>query len=88
MDYEPSADDQNGLLETGEQEDWTEQYGEEQMEFGGELDEETEAFGAELESLLQGDLCINMEFILPEKFRAAERQESTPGGRCFLPGNL
>ncbi|CAL2275641.1 unnamed protein product [Prunus armeniaca] len=52
LDYEPSADDQNRLLETGEHEDWTEEYGEEQMEYDGELDEETEAFGAELESLL------------------------------------
>ncbi|CAL9024631.1 unnamed protein product [Prunus brigantina] len=38
LDYEPSADDQNGLLEAREQEDWTEEYGEEQMEYDGELD--------------------------------------------------
>ncbi|CAL2239130.1 unnamed protein product [Prunus armeniaca] len=37
LDYEPSADDQTGLLKIGEQEDWTEQ-----MEYDGELDEETE----------------------------------------------
>ncbi|CAL8159872.1 unnamed protein product [Prunus armeniaca] len=53
------------------------------MEYDGELDEETEAFGVELESLLQGDICINMEFILPEKFRAAERQENTLEGDVF-----
>ncbi|CAL8087075.1 unnamed protein product [Prunus armeniaca] len=68
------------LLEIGEQEDWTEEYGEEQMEYDGELDEETKAFGAELESLLQGDLGINMVFILPENFRATEGQENTMGG--------
>ncbi|CAL2255417.1 unnamed protein product [Prunus armeniaca] len=50
------------------------------MEYNGELDEKTEAFGVELESLLQGDLGINMVFILPEKFRAAEGQESTLEG--------
>ncbi|CAL9020587.1 unnamed protein product [Prunus brigantina] len=60
LDYEPFADNQIGLLETGEQEDWTDEYGEEQMEYDGELDEEIEAFSAELESLLQGDLGINM----------------------------
>ncbi|CAL2246973.1 unnamed protein product [Prunus armeniaca] len=49
LDYEPTADDQNGLLETGEQGDWTEEYGEEHMGYDGELDEETEAFGVELE---------------------------------------
>ncbi|CAL9011747.1 unnamed protein product [Prunus brigantina] len=54
-----------------------------QMEYDGELDEETEAFGAELESLLQGDLGINMVFILPEKFRAAKGQESTLEGDVF-----
>ncbi|CAL9021021.1 unnamed protein product [Prunus brigantina] len=74
------GNDQTGLPETGEQEDWTEEYGEEQMEYDGELDEGTEAFGAELESLLQGDLGINMVFILPEKCRAVEGQESTLGG--------
>ncbi|CAL8084284.1 unnamed protein product [Prunus armeniaca] len=58
-----AQDDQNGLLKAEEQEDWTEEYREEQMEYDGELDEETEAFGAELESLLQGDLGINMVFI-------------------------
>ncbi|CAL9012122.1 unnamed protein product [Prunus brigantina] len=79
LDYEPSTDDQIGLLETGEQKDWIEEYGEEQMECDGELDEETEAF----ESLLQGDLGINMVFILPEKFRAAEGQESTLEGDVF-----
>ncbi|CAL8173641.1 unnamed protein product [Prunus armeniaca] len=42
------------------------------MEYDGELDAESEAFGVELENLLQGDLGINMVFILPEKFRAAE----------------
>ncbi|CAL8087186.1 unnamed protein product [Prunus armeniaca] len=83
LDYEPSAYDQNGLLEIGEQEDWTEEFGEEQMEYDGELDEETEAFGAELESLLQGDLGINMVFILPEEFRAAEGQENTLEGDVF-----
>ncbi|CAL8087288.1 unnamed protein product [Prunus armeniaca] len=72
--------DQNGLLETGEQEDWTEEYGEEQMEYDVELDEETEAFGAELENMLQGDLGINMVFILPEEFRATEGQENTLKG--------
>ncbi|CAL8119169.1 unnamed protein product [Prunus armeniaca] len=46
------------------------------MEYEGKLDEETEALGAELESLLQGYLGINMVFILPEKFRATEGQES------------
>ncbi|CAL8134926.1 unnamed protein product [Prunus armeniaca] len=83
QDYEPSADDQNGLLETGEQGDWAEEYGEEQMGYDGELDEETEAFGAELESLLQGDLGLNMVFILPEEFRAAEGQENTLEGDVF-----
>ncbi|CAL9012913.1 unnamed protein product, partial [Prunus brigantina] len=65
------------------QEDWTEEYGEEQMEYDGELDTETEAFGAELEGLLQGDLGINMVFILVEKFWAAEGQESTLEGDVF-----
>ncbi|CAL2229235.1 unnamed protein product [Prunus armeniaca] len=50
------------------------------MEYDGELDEETKAFGAELESLLQGDLGINMVFILPENFRVTEGQENTMGG--------
>ncbi|CAL8152481.1 unnamed protein product [Prunus armeniaca] len=54
------------------------------MEYNGELDEETEAFGAELESLLQGDLGINMVFILPKKFRAAKGQESTESFECRL----
>ncbi|CAL2271024.1 unnamed protein product [Prunus armeniaca] len=82
VQYEPipAKDDRTGLLETGEQEDWTEEYGEEQMEYDGELDEETQVFGAELESLLQGDLGINMMFILPEKFKAIEGQESTLEG--------
>ncbi|CAL8163276.1 unnamed protein product [Prunus armeniaca] len=53
------------------------------MEYDGELDEETEAFGVELESLLQGDLGINMVFILPEKFRATEGQENTLEGDVF-----
>ncbi|CAL8163074.1 unnamed protein product [Prunus armeniaca] len=53
------------------------------MEYDGELDVETEAFGAELENLLQGDLGINMVFILPEKFRVAEGQESTLEGDVF-----
>ncbi|CAL8111839.1 unnamed protein product [Prunus armeniaca] len=43
------------------------------MEYGGELDEETEAFGAELESLLQGDLGINMESF---ECRLAEAEET------------
>ncbi|CAL8105374.1 unnamed protein product [Prunus armeniaca] len=80
LDYEPSADDQNALLEAREQGDWTKEYGEEQMEYDGERDAKTEAFGAELEDLLQGDLGINMVFILPEKFRAVEGQESTLEG--------
>ncbi|CAL2256889.1 unnamed protein product [Prunus armeniaca] len=41
-----TQDDRIGLLKTGEQEDWIKEYGEEQMEYDGELDEETEAFGA------------------------------------------
>ncbi|CAL8152312.1 unnamed protein product [Prunus armeniaca] len=53
------------------------------MEYDGEIDAETEAFGAELEDLLQGDLGINMVFILPEKFRAAEGQESILEGDVF-----
>ncbi|CAL2257654.1 unnamed protein product [Prunus armeniaca] len=53
------------------------------MEYDGELDAETEAFGAELENLLQGDLGINMVFIMPEKFRVAEGQESTLEGDVF-----
>ncbi|CAL8090240.1 unnamed protein product [Prunus armeniaca] len=72
--------DQTGLLKTGEQEDKTEEYREKRIEYDGELDEETKAFGAELESLLQGDLGINMVFILPEKFRAVEGQENTLEG--------
>ncbi|CAL2246872.1 unnamed protein product [Prunus armeniaca] len=72
LDYEPSADDQDALLEIGEQGEWTEEYGEEQMDYGRELDAETKAFAAELEDLLQGDLGINMVFILLEKFWAAE----------------
>ncbi|CAL2254923.1 unnamed protein product [Prunus armeniaca] len=67
----------------GEQEDRTEEYGEEQMEYDGELDEETEAFDTELESLLQGDLGINIVFILPEKFREAKGQENTLEGDVF-----
>ncbi|CAL2272263.1 unnamed protein product [Prunus armeniaca] len=50
------------------------------MEYDGKLDEETEAFSAELEIMLQGDLGINMVFILSKKFRAAEGQESTLEG--------
>ncbi|CAL9012727.1 unnamed protein product [Prunus brigantina] len=42
-----------------------------------------EAFGAELEGLLQGDLGINMVFILSEKFWATEGQESTLEGDVF-----
>ena len=53
------------------------------MEFGEELDPETEAFGAELEDLLQGDLGINMVFILPGEFRATEGQKSTLEGDVF-----
>ncbi|CAL2259879.1 unnamed protein product [Prunus armeniaca] len=53
------------------------------MEYDGELDAKTETFGAELENLLQGDLGINMVFILPEKFRATEGQESTLEGDVF-----
>ncbi|CAL2229301.1 unnamed protein product [Prunus armeniaca] len=53
------------------------------MEYDGELDEEIEAFGAELENLLQGDLGISMVFILPEEFRAAEGQENTLEGDVF-----
>lgn len=83
MDYEPSADDQTGLLEISEQEDWIKEYGEKQMEYDRELDEETHAFSVELESLLEGDLGINMVFIMPEKFRAAKRQESTMEGDVF-----
>ncbi|CAL2228303.1 unnamed protein product [Prunus armeniaca] len=83
LDYEPSADNQTALLEIGEQKDWTEEYGEEQMEYDVELDEEPEAFGAKLESLLQGDLGINMVFILPEKFRVVEGQENTLEGDVF-----
>ncbi|CAL9017438.1 unnamed protein product, partial [Prunus brigantina] len=41
------------------------------------------AFGAELEGLLQGNLGINMVFILSEKFWAAEGQESTLEGDVF-----
>ncbi|CAL9013696.1 unnamed protein product, partial [Prunus brigantina] len=44
---------------------------------------QTEAFGAELEGLLQGDLGINTVFILSEKFWAAEGQESTLEGDVF-----
>ncbi|CAL8992752.1 unnamed protein product, partial [Prunus brigantina] len=83
LDYEPSTDDQNAHLGMEGQEDWTEEYGEEQMEYDGELDTETEVFGAELEGLLQGDLGINMVFILSEKFWAAEGQESTLEGDVF-----
>ncbi|CAL9001596.1 unnamed protein product [Prunus brigantina] len=83
LDYEPSADDQNVLLGIEEQGEWTEEYGREQMDYDGELDAETEAFGAELEDLLRGDLGINMVFILPEKFWAAEGQESTLDGDVF-----
>ncbi|CAL9019044.1 unnamed protein product [Prunus brigantina] len=44
------------------------------MEYDGELDAETEAFG---------DLGINMVFILSEKFWATEGQESTREGDVF-----
>ncbi|CAL2228751.1 unnamed protein product [Prunus armeniaca] len=54
--------------------DWAEEYREEQMEYDGELDEETEAFR---------DLGINMVFILLEMFRAVEGQESTLEGDVF-----
>ncbi|KAI5338072.1 hypothetical protein L3X38_017343 [Prunus dulcis] len=69
--FEPSQvqDDQIGLLKAGEQEDWTEEYGEEQMEYNGELDKETKAFGAVLESLAQGDLGINMVFTCQKNSR-------------------
>ncbi|CAL9012722.1 unnamed protein product [Prunus brigantina] len=83
LDYEPSTDDQNALLGMEGQEDWTEEFGEEQMEYDGELDAEAKTFGAELEGLLQGDLGINMVFILSEKFWAAEGQESTLEGDVF-----
>ncbi|CAL2248040.1 unnamed protein product [Prunus armeniaca] len=53
------------------------------MEYDGEVDAETEAFSPELEDLLQGDLGINMVFIMPEKFRAAEGQKSTLEGDVF-----
>ncbi|CAL9021326.1 unnamed protein product, partial [Prunus brigantina] len=71
LDYEPSTDDQNALLGMEGQEDWTEEYGEEQHGL------HSEAFGAELEGLLQSDLGINMVFILSEKFWAAEGQEKS-----------
>ncbi|CAL9001091.1 unnamed protein product [Prunus brigantina] len=58
--------------EEDDQENWTEEYEEKQVEYRGEQDEETQAFGAELESLLQGDLGIKMVFLLLEKFRGAE----------------
>ncbi|CAL8117903.1 unnamed protein product [Prunus armeniaca] len=83
LDYEPSADDQNVLLGMEEQGEWTEEYGGEQMDYDEGLDAETEAFGAELEDLLRGDLGINMVFILLEKFWAAEGQESTLDGDVF-----
>ncbi|CAL2276892.1 unnamed protein product [Prunus armeniaca] len=53
------------------------------MKHDGELDAETEAFGAELEDLLQGDLGINMVFILSETFWATEGQETTLEGDVF-----
>ncbi|CAL2270386.1 unnamed protein product [Prunus armeniaca] len=58
------------------------------MEYDGEQDEETEAFGVELESMLQGDLGINMVFIFPEKFKAAEGQENTLEGDVFSQENF
>ncbi|CAL2229127.1 unnamed protein product [Prunus armeniaca] len=58
------------------------------MEYDGELDEEAEAFGAELESLLQGDIGINMVFILPKTFKAAEGQENTLEGDVFSQKSL
>ncbi|CAL2230263.1 unnamed protein product [Prunus armeniaca] len=54
------------------------------MEYEGELDEETEAFGAELESLLQGDLGINIVFVLPEKFGAEGDVLSQESFECRL----
>ncbi|CAL8115553.1 unnamed protein product [Prunus armeniaca] len=83
LDYEPSTDDQNTLLRTEELGEWTEEYDGEQMDYDGELDAETEAFGAELEDLLCADLGINMVFILPEKFWAVEGQKSTLDGDVF-----
>lgn len=80
MDYEPFANDQTGLLETEGQDDSIEEYGEEQVEYDGEVDEETQAFNAKLEGLLEDDLGINMVFLLSEKFRATEGQESTMEG--------
>ncbi|CAL2257099.1 unnamed protein product [Prunus armeniaca] len=53
------------------------------MDYDGELDAETEAFGAELEDLLRADLGINMVFILPEKFWVVEGQKSTLDGDVF-----
>ncbi|CAL2240408.1 unnamed protein product [Prunus armeniaca] len=53
------------------------------MEYDEKLDAETEAFGAELEDLLQGALGINMVFILLEKFWAIEGQETTLEGDVF-----
>ncbi|CAL8174384.1 unnamed protein product [Prunus armeniaca] len=88
LDYEPSADDQNALLGVGEQGERTEEYEEEYMKHDGELDAETEAFGAELEDLLQGDLGINMVFILSEKFWATEGQETTLEGDVFSHESL
>ncbi|CAL8113562.1 unnamed protein product [Prunus armeniaca] len=58
------------------------------MEYNGELNGETKAFSAELESLIQGDLGINMVFILSEKFRAAEGQENTLEGDVFSQENF
>ncbi|CAL2238116.1 unnamed protein product [Prunus armeniaca] len=80
---EPATDDQNALLGTEELGEWTEEYDGQQMDYDGELDAETEAFGAELEDLLRADLGINMVFILPEKFWAVKGQKSTLDGDVF-----
>ncbi|XP_008222753.1 PREDICTED: uncharacterized protein LOC103322602 [Prunus mume] len=73
LDYEPSVDDQIGLLETEEQENGTEEYEEEQMKYDGELDEETK--------VLVQNLRVYCKVILPEKFKAAEEQENTLEGK-------
>ncbi|CAL9019380.1 unnamed protein product [Prunus brigantina] len=79
LDYEPSADDQNALLGVEGQEDWTEEFGEEQMEYDGELDAETEAFGAELEDLLQNVFSQeSFECRLAEAEEAPEQQAGSP----------
>ncbi|CAL8152262.1 unnamed protein product [Prunus armeniaca] len=84
LDYEPSTDDQTGLLETDGQEDWTEEYGEEHMKYDGELEEETEAFekfrAAEgQKNTLEGDVLSQetFEFKLAEVDEAPEQQIPT-----------